>query len=150
MELTARPVGRSLEATTSRQQVVNVAEEYLRAHIDTPIPVSRLCRIAGLSERGLRDAFYSVRGMSPKQWMTAERLEGVRRTLRHEFRAPMTVTGVATEYGFYELGRFAASYRRAFGEAPSETLRHRSSVEIRAAMMKGHSDAPTRSRNNHQ
>jgi AraC family transcriptional regulator, ethanolamine operon transcriptional activator len=107
----------------SRQQAVERAEAYLRAHIDTPVALSSLCRIVGLSERALRNAFYSVRGMSPKRCMLAERLQGVRRALTDASARPITVTDVATEYGFYELGRFAAAYKEAFGEPPSETLR---------------------------
>jgi len=33
-----------------------------------------------------------------------------------------TVTAVAMDHGFFQLGRFSADYRRAFGELPSETL----------------------------
>lgn len=95
----------------------------MRAHPDTAVPISRLCRIAGVSERGLRNAFHSVRGMSPKQYLLTERLHGVRRALTASDRQPTTVTDAATNYGFFELGRFAASYREAFGEAPSDTLR---------------------------
>ena len=87
------------------------------------MPISQLCRIAGVSERGLRNAFRTVRGMSPKQYLLTERLHGVRRALSDTGQRPVTVTDVATNYGFFELGRFAASYREAFGEAPSETLR---------------------------
>ena len=36
-----------------------------------------------------------------------------------------TVTGIATEHGFLELGRFAMRYRRQFGETPSQTLARR-------------------------
>ncbi len=79
--------------------------------------------MVGLSERGLRNAFYGVRGMSPKRRFIAERLEDARRALCDGRQSGTTVTGVATRYGFYELGRFAASYKEAFGETPSATLR---------------------------
>ena len=82
-----------------------------------------LCRLVGLSERGLREAFYSVRGMSPKRWNVGVRLQCVRRALTDERAEATTVTDAAADYGFYELGRFAAIYREAFGEAPSDTLR---------------------------
>jgi transcriptional regulator GlxA family with amidase domain len=85
--------------------------------------VSELCGLVGLSERGLRNAFYSVTGMSPKRYMLAERLEAAHRELTDGHARSTTVTSVATSYGFYELGRFAAAYKEAFGETPSETLR---------------------------
>lgn len=61
--------------------------------------------------------------MGPKRWMLAERLHGARRALSEVSTRPMTVTGVATDHGFNELGRFAVTYKQAFGEAPSQTLR---------------------------
>ena len=109
--------------TPSRQDAVERAEAYLRAHPGAPPPVSRLSRIVGLSERGLRDAFHRVRGTSPNRWFLAVRLEGVRSLLCDESARPTTVTSAAAEYGFFELGRFAGLYRGAFGETPSATLR---------------------------
>jgi transcriptional regulator GlxA family with amidase domain len=108
---------------TSQQEAVEQAVAYMRAHMCDPIRLSRLCRIVGLSERGLRNAFYGVRGMSPKRCLVAERLQSARRALTDSEIKPTTVTSVATGYGFYELGRFAAAYKEAFGEAPSVTLR---------------------------
>jgi transcriptional regulator GlxA family with amidase domain len=109
--------------TAVRVEAVERAEAYVRAHAGTPVPISRLSRALGLSERGLRNAFYGVRGMSPKRSFVAERLEVARRELSDGRRGETTVTGVATRCGFFELGRFAASYKEAFGETPSATLR---------------------------
>src|SRR5690349_12230580 len=131
------------EAPQSRRDTVARVEAYLRAHIETPPRVSTLSRLVGLSERALRDAFYTVHGMSPKQWMLGERLNRVRTILTASDSD--SVTGAATTCGFYELGRFAATYREAFGEAPSETLR---SAIRRAATthptLKGEAHASTR------
>lgn len=112
-------------ASMSSREAVERAEAYVRARPDTPVRVSRLARLVGLSERGLREAFYRVRGMGPKRSMVAARLRGVRAILRSQSAGAATVTDAAADYGFYELGRFAALYREAFGEAPSETLRCR-------------------------
>jgi len=86
-----------------------------------------------MSERGLRDAFYTVRGMSPTRSMLQARLQGARRELTGARIGPVTVTDVAVRFGFYELGRFAALYRRAYGEVPSETLRSHRPRNITAA-----------------
>ena len=113
----------ALGRRSQRDAVVAQAEAYLRAHLDSPVPVPSWVAYVGISERGLRNAFYDVHAMGPKQWMLVDRLEGVRRALRDWNARPATVTSVATRLRFDELGRFAVAYRRAFGEAPSVTLR---------------------------
>ena len=114
---------RSSKPNATRREIVERAESVLRGTLSSPVPISKLGRLVGRSERSLRDAFYIVHGMSPKRWVLAERLQEVRSALRGAGRRPATVTGIATDYGFYELGRFAAANKDAFGEAPSETLR---------------------------
>ena len=118
-------VVRGPSPSMSRQEAVERVEAYMRCHLDTPVRVSVLCRLVGLSERGLRNAFYSVKGMGPKRWIAAVRLQCVRTALTDARGEAITVTHAAADYGFYELGRFAAKYREAFGETPSDTLRSR-------------------------
>jgi transcriptional regulator GlxA family with amidase domain len=107
----------------SHEDLVACAEAYARSHLENPAPIATLSRVVGRSERGLRDAFYAVRGMSPKRCLLVERLRKVRQILSDERSGATSVTRVAMTYGFYELGRFAGNYKREFGEAPSETLR---------------------------
>ena len=133
---------RNAGVTAARRLVVERAEAYIRAHFDDSIPISRLCRIAGVSERGLRNAFYAVHGVSPKRWIMSRRLMEAQIALRASRDAGTTVTAVATDHGFYQLGRFAAIYKKTFGEAPSETL-HPGFIRGRSnhKPIKEHSDA---------
>lgn len=107
----------------SRRQAVERTEAYLQTHAGTAIPIAELCRIVGLSERSLRNAFYDVRGVGPKRSLLDRRLQDARRALRNAVPNQTTVTAVAADHGFFELGRFARAYREMFGESPSATLR---------------------------
>jgi transcriptional regulator GlxA family with amidase domain len=110
-------------ASESQRCLVERAEAILDAEGWRPVPLARVYRALGVSERALRNAFYSLRGMGPKRWTLTRRLNDVRHALTEPSDGPATVTNVATDFGFYELGRFAAAYRLAFGETPSATLR---------------------------
>ena len=59
--------------------------------------------------------------MTPVSHLHTPRLSEVSRTLSTPDGAASTITEVASRFGFHELGRFAAAYRAAFGEHPSET-----------------------------
>jgi len=116
-------VRHSTQAIASRRQVVDRAEALLRSRVGVGVSIAQLCHVAGVSERSLRNAFYDVRGMSPKRWAVRARLAEVRRALSDANGTRGAVTTIATDYGFFELGRFASTYRAVFGETPSATLR---------------------------
>jgi len=110
--------------TDQRRQLVMRALWVLRRHLGEPVTIAELSRAAGVSDRTLRAAFHDVIGVSPKQFEIAQRLRSARMALLAADPKTTTVTDVATEYGFYELGQFAGRYRHAFGELPSRTLQH--------------------------
>jgi len=62
--------------------------------------------------------------MSPKRYLWVRRMNLARRALKNADWKKTTVTAVATNYGFWELGRFSVAYRSLFGESPSAALRH--------------------------
>ena len=61
--------------------------------------------------------------MGPIRYLTLRRMNLVRRALQRADASTATVTQLATDHGFWELGRFSVNYRQLFGESPSETLR---------------------------
>ena len=93
-----------------------------RLELDELPSVSWLCEAIGVSERGLQYAFREYVGVSPLAYMRICRLNRVRTVLRESCLGETTVTDVAMRFGFLHLGRFAADYRRFFGESPSATL----------------------------
>ena len=107
----------------TRREIVERAEQLLRNRAAEPLPIAQVSQLVGVSERGLRNAFNSVRGMSPKRFVIYDRLHEVRRALTDPRASHATVTDIATEHGFFELGRFAGRYKAVFGETPSATLR---------------------------
>ena len=104
-------------------QIINRLDAFLRDHLDEPLQLSQLCDVTGVSERSLRNACHAVHGTSPKRYLTRRRMEAVRSALVEARPGEATVTRIATDHGFFELGRFAAAYTTLFGERPSDTLR---------------------------
>jgi AraC family ethanolamine operon transcriptional activator len=111
-----------------RRQGLRRALEYLRTADVSRASVAHLCRVARVSERTLRYAFRDELDLSPLAFLRRSRLHAARRELMNAEGAVPRVTDVANRQGFLELGRFAADYRRLFGELPSETLAHRRAV----------------------
>jgi transcriptional regulator GlxA family with amidase domain len=115
------------------RELVTRVLAFLGSNVGEPVKVAQLSRMAGVSERTLRAAFRHVVGLSPKQYAIAQRLRAAREALCAANPETTTVTDIAMEYGFFELGRFAGRYRHTFGEAPSRTLRHAASWPEEAA-----------------
>lgn len=105
-----------------RESALRRALQVIEAMTNEPPTVQDLCRIAGASERLLRYAFLERFGISPKAYLTAVRLNGVRRDLHKADPSATKIIEVAGRWGFWHMGQFAAEYRRLFGELPSETL----------------------------
>jgi AraC family ethanolamine operon transcriptional activator len=95
-----------------------------------PISVRQLAGAVGVSPRTLEYAFREYLGTTPLNFMRRCRLSGALRDLRVATSESNTVTEVATNWGFTDLGRFAAAYKQLFGSYPSQTLKdERSSIE---------------------
>lgn len=106
----------------SSRDLVEQAENLALADLDEPLHIPDLCRVLGVSDRTLRKAFHLIHGMPPCRHLRMARLLQARWSLLSADCSLVTVTDVATCFGFVELGRFSVEYRKVFGESPSETL----------------------------
>jgi AraC-like DNA-binding protein len=114
---------RSDNARGRRTSVMQRLERVLEENLDRPLYVSEICAAIGVTDRTLRLHCQEVLGTSPHRYLWLRRMHLARRALAVADGAVTTVTQIATDHGFWELGRFSVAYRKLFGEAPSATLR---------------------------
>jgi AraC-like DNA-binding protein len=103
--------------------IVSRFEEFVEANSDQPLYLAEICAAIGVAERTLRAACEEHIGMGPIRYLALRRMHLVRRALLQADSSKATVTRIATDHGFWELGRFSVAYRSLFGESPSESLR---------------------------
>jgi AraC-like DNA-binding protein len=99
------------------------ARQLLEEQPEEPWTTSSLAVRVHLSVRSLQEGFARDLGVPPMKYLQQVRLRRARDLLRSASLAQATVATVASGLGLSHLGRFAAAYRHAFGELPSETLR---------------------------
>jgi AraC-like DNA-binding protein len=110
--------------TLPAPRVVRSVVELIDAAPQQPFTVAGLAMHAGISERSLQEAFRRQLGTSPMSYLRRRRIQQAHdELLRLDPAAGVTITDVALRHGFTHTGRFAATYRRMFGESPSTTLR---------------------------
>ena len=109
-------------AARRRDRAIKQAEAYVAQFAHRPITVRDVCLAAKVSERTLQYGFLEYFGVTPKAYLTAVRLTGVRRELKEADPCSESVNEIAGRWGFWHMGSFAADYRRQFGELPSQTL----------------------------
>jgi AraC-like DNA-binding protein len=116
----------SSERTYSCQERVPIMrrfERMLEANQGKPLYLAEICAAIGVPARTLRQHCGQHLGMSPHRYLWLRRMNLARRGLVLADPTVRTVTEIATEHGFGELGRFSVAFRKLFGESPSAILR---------------------------
>lgn len=117
-----RPAGRLPDVRDALPVSLAYALDWLAARPDEPVKLEALANVAGVRPRTLEAHFRLYLGTTPLGWVRRMRLQRARQQLLGA-SDEVSITRVAVANGFGQLGRFAAQYRRQFGELPSQTLK---------------------------
>ncbi len=112
----AGPIGGGAPSTVRR------AIAYIEQHAADDIGLRDIAAAARLSPRGLQVAFQRHEGTTPLAYLRQTRIRRAHAGLKVATPEETTVAAVACHWGFVNLGRFAADYRKLYGCSPSETL----------------------------
>lgn len=103
-------------------KAIRRAVDLLEERPGHPWTTVRLAAEVHLSVRALQEGFRRHLATPPMTYLRQVRLRRARAALQEAHRDATTVGAVAASLGIVHLGRFAATYREAFGESPSVTL----------------------------
>jgi len=113
-------------ADVAQPRFIRRAEDFIHAHAGESLTLGTIAAASAVSSRTLVRGFHKYKDRSPMSYLLSVRLDRAHRELLAGNLEDVSVTAVATKWGFSNLGRFAALYRQRFGENPATTLRSRS------------------------
>jgi AraC-like DNA-binding protein len=109
-------------APTVSHRAVRRAVQMIESTPEMPHTVSSIAKSVGVSTRALHAAFRYDIDTTPASYLMQVRLDRAHRELTAPDAADRTIADVAMAWGFSSPGRFAAYYRRRFGESPSAAV----------------------------
>jgi AraC-like DNA-binding protein len=109
--------------TPARSRLVETAVEIIEADAHLPLTVTSIAARSYGSVRSLQDTFRRELGMTPMAYVRAVRLRRAHHALVESDPSVTTVASVAHQWGFTNLGRFAAMHAARYREPPGVTLR---------------------------
>ncbi len=104
----------------SSEKLAFEARDYILQELESCIKVSSLALKYDISARTLQKSFKALFGFTPKQFIRILKLNLAYRDIT---QGAITVSEVATKWGFNHFGRFSQEYKKLFGVLPYETLR---------------------------
>ncbi len=99
-------------------------EAYVEAYLDTPLRISELADIAGLSEFHFARMFKTAKGEPPHSFVQRQRMDRAKRLMSE---TDMELSEIALACGFATQSHFSACFRKRTGLTPSA---YRSAIDL--------------------
>ena len=90
--------------------------DFIERHLDEPLSVDRLSRVAHFSKFHFHHQFSHYVGVSPSRYVQLARLR--RASYQLAFNALEPITDIALQAGFEHSESFSRAFRAAFGQSP--------------------------------
>lgn len=101
-------------------QTVNTVKDYININYKNKITLSDLSKITNYSPNYLQNLFVTATGMSPCEYLTAERIKNAKFLLIH---SDMPISDVAYTCGFSSQSYFAKTFKKHLACTPAEYRR---------------------------
>jgi AraC-like DNA-binding protein len=117
-----------LDALTREERLgapraIRAAVDIIEAEAHLPLTLSSIATRSHISARTLQQGFQRYMGTSPMAYLRGVRLRRAHEALLKSDPSVVTVASVAYQWGFSNLGRFAAAHAARYHESPTKTLR---------------------------
>ncbi len=106
--------------SSRRRARIESLERWIDANLHADLSLESLAQVSRVKPHTLTKTTLAARGVTPTELVRSRRLTATNHLL---MTGSKSVSDAAHACGFSHLGRFAAAYRQAFGETPSDTLR---------------------------
>jgi AraC-like DNA-binding protein len=104
-------------------RAIRTAVDVIEAEAHLPLTLSTIAARSQVSARSLQQGFKRHLGTSPMSYLREVRLRRAHQALLESDPSAVTVASVAYDWGFTNLGRFAAAHAARYREQPAKTLR---------------------------
>lgn len=119
------------EVGSSKQLMMEKLRDYIDQNIKCNLSVKSLTEVCHMSERSLYYLFRESESTTPLSYIQQRKIASVYSDIRGG-EPGRSITQIAMEYGFTNLGRFSQLYRKQVGELPSVTRSRSSALALRA------------------
>jgi AraC-like DNA-binding protein/ligand-binding sensor protein len=113
-----------LEQQNAEPPLVMKAREYIQKHKTDELPLAEVARAAGASVFHFCKVFHKATGLKFTDYVSRVRLEDARNRL---LNPNLRISEIAYDVGFQSLTQFNRTFKRVFGQSPSEFRAHVSS-----------------------
>lgn len=99
-----------------QDELVAEAQAWLRSHLQRENTVQQLAARLDMSTRSLNRRFHQATGMSPIQYLQAQRIQAARELLR---TSNLSVSEVAAQVGYQDVSYFCQRFKQAVKQTPA-------------------------------